>query len=244
VLAEATGGPPLAGQAIAIAGGRIAAIGPAATVSRQWRAARVIDGAGGTAIPGLVDAHAHPGFVVGADWTASGSAMSSKHGPMARGGDIAMMLAIFVAIFDGDVPADVVQPLAELTYAAAALQGQSAMVDAGSLDPQAVATAARRVGVRTRVSVCGFDLGPDPLEPAGRPVPRRDTDRLLAELDGHLARLDAAGVPAAVNGFWPMLCSDALLDGLRQLEADTHVHVHKENAVLFPSAAQLEAKRR
>lgn len=35
----------------------------------------------------------------------------------------------------------------------------------------------------------------------------------------------------------------ALLDGLRELEADTHVHVHKENAVLFPGAAELEAKR-
>ena len=215
VLADANGPAGqtgAAGQAIAIADGRIAAIGPAAEVGRDWRAARVIDGAGGVAVPGLVDAHAHPGFVVGADWTASGTS-----NPMAHGGDIAMMIAIFVAIFDSEVPADVVQPLAELTYASAALQGQSAMVDAGSLDPQAVATAARRVGLRTRVSVCGFDLGPDPLDPAGKPVPRRDTDRLLAELDGRLAHFDRAGVPAAVTGFWPMLCSDALLDGIRQL---------------------------
>lgn len=36
----------------------------------------------------------------------------------------------------------------------------------------------------------------------------------------------------------------ALLDGLRQLEADTHEHVHKENAVLFPRALELETARR
>lgn len=32
-----------------------------------------------------------------------------------------------------------------------------------------------------------------------------------------------------------------LLDGLRQLEADMHQHVHKENNILFPMAQQLEA---
>lgn len=33
----------------------------------------------------------------------------------------------------------------------------------------------------------------------------------------------------------------AMLDGLRQLEADMHRHVHKENNILFPRAARLEA---
>lgn len=35
----------------------------------------------------------------------------------------------------------------------------------------------------------------------------------------------------------------ATLDGLRELEADMHQHVHKENNVLFPRALQLEASR-
>lgn len=34
----------------------------------------------------------------------------------------------------------------------------------------------------------------------------------------------------------------ALLDALRELERDMHVHVHKENSVLFPRAIELEAK--
>ncbi|HEX5444493.1 MAG TPA: iron-sulfur cluster repair di-iron protein [Pirellulales bacterium] len=32
----------------------------------------------------------------------------------------------------------------------------------------------------------------------------------------------------------------AMLDGLRELEADTHRHVHKENSILFPRAIELE----
>lgn len=32
----------------------------------------------------------------------------------------------------------------------------------------------------------------------------------------------------------------ALLDGLKRLEADLHIHIHKENNILFPRAAALE----
>ncbi len=35
----------------------------------------------------------------------------------------------------------------------------------------------------------------------------------------------------------------AMLDGLRQLESDTHMHVHKENNILFPKAQRMEASR-
>jgi regulator of cell morphogenesis and NO signaling len=35
----------------------------------------------------------------------------------------------------------------------------------------------------------------------------------------------------------------ALFDGLEQLEADTHLHVHKENNVLFPRVVVLEERR-
>ena len=34
----------------------------------------------------------------------------------------------------------------------------------------------------------------------------------------------------------------AMLDGLKELEADLHRHIHKENNVLFPRASQLAAK--
>ena len=34
----------------------------------------------------------------------------------------------------------------------------------------------------------------------------------------------------------------ALFEGLEQLEADTHLHVHKENNVLFPRVVLLEQR--
>jgi regulator of cell morphogenesis and NO signaling len=36
----------------------------------------------------------------------------------------------------------------------------------------------------------------------------------------------------------------ATLAGLEELEAETHRHVHKENSILFPRAAELEASQR
>jgi regulator of cell morphogenesis and NO signaling len=36
----------------------------------------------------------------------------------------------------------------------------------------------------------------------------------------------------------------ACFEGLAQLEADTHLHVHKENNVLFPAVLQLEQSGR
>jgi regulator of cell morphogenesis and NO signaling len=34
----------------------------------------------------------------------------------------------------------------------------------------------------------------------------------------------------------------AMLDGLAGLEADLHLHIHKENNILFPRAIQAEAR--
>jgi len=46
------------------------------------------------------------------------------------------------------------------------------------------------------------------------------------------------------NGYTPPpeACTTyrAMLQGLAELEADTHTHVHKENSILFPMAVQLE----
>jgi regulator of cell morphogenesis and NO signaling len=35
----------------------------------------------------------------------------------------------------------------------------------------------------------------------------------------------------------------AMLDGLRELEQDMHLHVHKENNILFPRPAKLESSK-
>ena len=48
--------------AIAVDGGRIAAVGPESEIERAWRGRRTIDVRGGIVVPGFVDAHTHPVF--------------------------------------------------------------------------------------------------------------------------------------------------------------------------------------
>jgi regulator of cell morphogenesis and NO signaling len=58
---------------------------------------------------------------------------------------------------------------------------------------------------------------------------------------------DLAQMRALTNGFTPPpdACGTwrVLLDELRQLEADMHQHVHKENNILFPKAIELDRAR-
>jgi regulator of cell morphogenesis and NO signaling len=86
------------------------------------------------------------------------------------------------------------------------------------------------------------------LEHAGAatPGPRGSVARPIAQME---AEHDHAGGALAslrdlTDGFTPPAgaCNSyrALLDGLAELERDTHQHVHKENNLLFPGAARLE----
>jgi imidazolonepropionase-like amidohydrolase len=61
-LFDGTGAAPLADAAIVITDGLITAVGPAATMPPPAPSARRIDAAGGTIMPGLVEAHFHPTY--------------------------------------------------------------------------------------------------------------------------------------------------------------------------------------
>ncbi|HUG44578.1 MAG TPA: hemerythrin domain-containing protein, partial [Acidobacteriota bacterium] len=43
---------------------------------------------------------------------------------------------------------------------------------------------------------------------------------------------------------WACNTYRAMLDALANLESDMHLHVHKENNILFPRALQMEAEKR
>ena len=58
---DGTGGSPVPGQTVAVAAGRVAAVGPAGSVEVP-AGARVVDGTGLTVLPGLIDAHVHLDF--------------------------------------------------------------------------------------------------------------------------------------------------------------------------------------
>lgn len=84
---------------------------------------------------------------------------------------------------------------------------------------------------------------------AGEPL---DTDRTEAPITALMAEHDDAGallerLRSLTDGYRTPAdgCASyhALFDGLAQLEADTHLHVHIENNILFPAVAALEARR-
>ena len=54
----------IADGAVAIEGGRIAAVGPAAEVEARYRGREILDAGGGIALPGLVNAHTHAAMVL------------------------------------------------------------------------------------------------------------------------------------------------------------------------------------
>ncbi|MFJ4621166.1 amidohydrolase family protein [Streptomyces sp. NPDC088812] len=57
---DGTGGEPFAAEVL-VEGNRITAVAPRIPAAR-WTGARIVDGGGGTLIPGLVDSHTHLGF--------------------------------------------------------------------------------------------------------------------------------------------------------------------------------------
>ena len=54
----------IASGAVAVDGGRIVAVGPAAEIDAGYRGREVVDAGGGLVIPGLVNAHAHAPMVL------------------------------------------------------------------------------------------------------------------------------------------------------------------------------------
>lgn len=79
-----------------------------------------------------------------------------------------------------------------------------------------------------------------------------DTDRTEAPITALMAEHDDAGallerLRALTDGYRTPAdgCASyhALFDGLAELEADTHLHVHIENNLLFPAVAALESRR-
>jgi imidazolonepropionase-like amidohydrolase len=68
---DGTGGPPVPAQTVVVGGGRVARVGPAGEL-RPPPGAEVVDGAGCTLLPGIVDAHVHLDFYPPAEVLAGG----------------------------------------------------------------------------------------------------------------------------------------------------------------------------
>ncbi|MGE4245478.1 MAG: amidohydrolase family protein [Parvibaculaceae bacterium] len=167
--------------AIAIAGKRIAAVGPAREIEAHWRAARRIDARGAVVHPGFIDGHYHAGLHL-----SRGSITDDPNPPKEDGGAGPGVFTRWInALTDEDEYASALMASTELVK-----NGFTGFVDAAtSFEPDAVAEAATAVGIRCSVSDCMlWDIVGG--EPMAADIPRAPCDARRARdgLGGQLHR--------------------------------------------------------
>ena len=179
--------------AVAIAGRRIAAVGPEDEVLQSFRAARTIDAGGGIVHPGFIDAHNH---IV---HTSCRGVFNGIHDSAGKGVSFATWKA---EVSEADEAAATAMAALEMLRG-----GFTMFVEPGSLfSTAAAAEAVERVGLRALFAPAYLWDRPEPFAAipalasaalmARVPV---DTDRCLAQLDAELARNRDADAP--VRGY-------------------------------------------
>lgn len=153
-----------AGATVAVAAGRIAAVGPHDALRRARPAAAVVDARGGWVIPGLVDAHQH--------LTGDRLARASIPDDLAPGAAVFTWAVPLHAAHTGDDD----ELAASLALAEAVRNGVTTVIEAGTVaHPDRVAAAARAVGVRVGLGRWGWDVDDAPYAaPAARVVEAAD----------------------------------------------------------------------
>ncbi|MER6175980.1 amidohydrolase family protein [Streptosporangium sp. NPDC001681] len=135
------------GATVAVADGRIAAIGPAATLRKDFPGAAELDAGGCVVIPGLVNAHQH-----------------TTADPLVRSmipDDIDSQESIFdwIVPLHGKVTGDDDELSATLTAAESLLRGVTTILEPGTVaHPLRVAAGLRAAGIRGRVGRWGWDV--------------------------------------------------------------------------------------
>ncbi len=201
--------------AVAVAGSRIAAVGPTAQVKAAVRPARVIDARGAPVHPGFVECHTHSTFhlVRGA----FGDVCSYEEFAAAQ-------LPYINVVEDEDELASALLASLEMIH-----NGTTCFMDAGTaFEPDAVAEAANRTGIRALVGDTFIaDLGPDGVPESGASANMRRAPaapgRAFALLGSQLRR--NADPDALVRGHVALIgmgtASDELEKAGREL-ADAH----------------------
>ena len=223
VAAVDAGGSEYASGFVAIEGGRIAAVGPGRAPEAYRGGARIVDGRGCLATPGLVNTHHHL-----YQWATQGRWQDAELFDWLTG------LYPVWSRLDADIAHDAA--LGGLAWLAAS--GASTVADHAYLYPPgagdvlgAEIDAARRVGVRLHACRGSMDLG---VSDGGLPPDSlvEDTDAALAAtraaIDAHHDPAPDAFVRIAVAPCSPFSTSEALMRGAAELarEAGTRLHTH------------------
>jgi 5-methylthioadenosine/S-adenosylhomocysteine deaminase len=185
------------GGAVAVEGGRIAAVGPAAEIDAAYRGRDVLDARGGLVIPGLVNAHGHAPMV------------------LFRGvaDDLRLMEWLTKYIFPAEAK-NVSAPFVKTATRLAALEmirsGTTTFVDMYYFEDQ-VAEAAKEAGIR---GVLGSTL----IEVPGGAPDARTIPEALANAERFLQRWkDDPIITPAVAPHSAYLCSPETLKAARAL---------------------------
>jgi len=194
--------------AVAVRAGRIADVGPREQVHARWSAAQVHRHPRALMVPGLVDAHMHPGLFFFARLV---PAPTPEHpGLLARGGRI----EAFLNLLAGGVALDAVQTrtAARASLLRALESGVTYFNDAAAGDTEGLAEAARDIGLR---GVLTYDFGADlrfDLSRTPPPLQRtREVDALLQRAQAVVARHHGRdGMQCWFNLQCDLTASDAL----------------------------------
>lgn len=129
--------------AIAVKDGKFAAIGKTAVLDGAWRAARVVDGSGTVATPGLVDNHLHSSFALARGLADEANAQSFLFGHM---------YPYEAAMREEDVSVAVTLAAIEMLR-----HGVTCYIEPGNYHPDATVNAVMGAGMRMVLAVSCFD---------------------------------------------------------------------------------------
>ena len=195
--------------AIAVAKGRIVAIGKSGEIAGAFAADKVIDGRHTVATPGFVDCHLHSSFHLSRGLADEANAQSF----------------LFDRMYPYEAAMEAEDVRVAATHACAELlrHGVTCFIDPGNYHPEASVAAAEATGIRMLVSRSSFDLTKSVLGL----LPARmieDTAVCLAQAEAVIERYGRSGNPrlkasASFRGL--NNASDELIKGLKKL-ADRH----------------------
>ncbi|HVX22675.1 MAG TPA: amidohydrolase family protein [Acidimicrobiales bacterium] len=224
--------------AVAIGGGRILAVGPAADVRSGFAADDVVDGRPFVVTPGLVNTHIH---ITGEPLTRG---FVPDDTPFEE--NVFTWLCPLYAVHDEDDE----RTSAQLAAAELLLSGTTSFIEAGTIRfLDAVVDGLQEIGIRGRVGRWVWDLPPEPA------VYRQTTAQAVAHLEDELARHGGTGHggpghggpghggtgPGGLVEAWPMVvghttCSDELWKAAAGLAAEqgTGLNFHMSPAAMDP----------
>lgn len=215
----------LSDGAVAITGRDIVAVGPTDEVTAAHTATSVIDARGALVLPGLVDAHRHPVFLLYSLSAERGNwPRTAQNGLFSHGGDIDALIRYCAAPFGAELTPDEAYTGALAEFAGLLRSGVTCFNDGAGGQPDAVAQAATDIGIRGIVARHSSDL----TIRDGRLERVADTDAILTASEETVARWHGTAndrLRAWHFVGYGISASDELWQGIKQLAAGQRVSI-------------------